>query len=40
VSELVHLTLTDVDLVNRVLKVAGKGSKERTIPLEKKAFWP
>ncbi len=37
VSELVHLTLTDVDLVNKVIKVAGKGSKERTIPLEKKA---
>ena len=36
-SELVHLTLTDVDLVNKVIKVAGKGSKERTIPLEKKA---
>src|SRR2546421_589483 len=37
VSELVHLTLTDVDLVNKVIKVSGKGSKERTIPLEKKA---
>ena len=37
VSELVHLTLQDVDLVNKVIKVAGKGSKERTIPLEKKA---
>jgi integrase/recombinase XerD len=37
VSELVHLTLADVDLANKVIKVAGKGSKERTIPLEKKA---
>ncbi len=37
VSELVQLTLNDVDLVNKVLKVDGKGSKERTIPLEKKA---
>ena len=37
VSELVQLTLTDVDLVNKVIKVSGKGSKERTIPLEKKA---
>ncbi len=37
VSELVHLTLADVDLTNKVIKVAGKGSKERTIPLEKKA---
>jgi len=38
VSELVHLTLTDVDLINKVIKVSGKGSKERTIPLEKKAI--
>ena len=37
VSELVHLTLADVDLVNKVLKVDGKGYKERSIPLEKKA---
>jgi site-specific recombinase XerD len=37
VSELVHLTLADVDLNNKVIKVAGKGSKERAIPLEKKA---
>jgi len=37
VSELVHLTLADVDLINKVIKVSGKGSKERTIPLEKKA---
>ncbi len=38
VSELVHLTLVDVDLSNKVIKVSGKGSKERTIPLEKKAI--
>jgi site-specific recombinase XerD len=38
VSELVHLTLADVDLANKVIKVSGKGSKERTIPLEKKAI--
>ncbi len=38
VSELVNLTLADVDLVNKELKVAGKGSKERIIPLEKKAI--
>ncbi len=37
VSELVNLTLADVDLANKILKVDGKGSKERTIPLEKKA---
>ena len=37
VSELVNLTLADVDLANKTLKVDGKGSKERTIPLEKKA---
>jgi site-specific recombinase XerD len=37
VSELVQLTLADVDLINKVIKVSGKGSKERTIPLEKKA---
>ncbi len=38
VSELAALTLSDVDLPNKVLKVAGKGDKERTIPLEKKAI--
>ena len=37
VSELVHLTLADVDLVNKVINVDGKGSKQRSIPLEKKA---
>jgi len=38
VSELVNLTFADADMENRVLKVAGKGSKERVIPLEKKAI--
>ena len=38
VSELVHLTLADVDLVNRGISVDGKGSKQRCIPLEKKAI--
>lgn len=37
VSELVQLTLRDVDLVGKAIKVSGKGSKERSIPLEKKA---
>jgi site-specific recombinase XerD len=37
VSELVSLTLTDVDLQNKVISVSGKGYKERIIPLEKKA---
>jgi site-specific recombinase XerD len=38
VSELVKLTMSDVDLNNKVLQVAGKGFKERSIPLEKKAI--
>lgn len=33
VSEIVSLKLTDVDLVNSILKVFGKGSKERIIPI-------
>src|SRR6266700_1985631 len=37
VSELVNLTLSNVDMENKVLNVDGKGSKERSIPLEKKA---
>src|SRR6266851_10112299 len=35
VSELVAITLADLDLHNRALKVHGKGNKEREIPLEK-----
>lgn len=33
VSELVELKLTDIDLTNNVVKVFGKGSKERVIPV-------
>src|SRR6266705_2281489 len=37
VSELVAITLFDLDIQNHVLKVHGKGNKERDIPLEKKS---
>ena len=33
VSEIVELHLTDVDLINSLVKVYGKGSKERIIPI-------
>jgi len=33
VSELLDLTLTDIDLENDLVKVFGKGSKERIIPI-------
>jgi len=33
VSELLSLTLTDIDLNNNLVKVFGKGSKERIIPI-------
>lgn len=33
ISELLSLTITDVDLNNNVVKVFGKGSKERIIPI-------
>lgn len=33
VSELVSLTVNDIDLTNCVIRVMGKGSKEREIPL-------
>lgn len=33
VSEIVQLTVNDVDLTNCVVRVVGKGSKEREIPL-------
>lgn len=36
VSELVSLTLTSVDMQARTVTVAGKGNKERTIPLGEK----
>ena len=38
VSELVAILLSDLDLVNKTLTIHGKGSKEREIPLEKKAM--
>lgn len=38
VSELIAITLADLDLENKTLKVHGKGKKERTIPLEKKGI--
>ncbi len=37
VSELIAITLEDLDVQNRMLKVHGKGNKEREIPLEKKS---
>ena len=37
ISELVNLKLTDIDLNRSVLKVLGKGSKERLIPYGEKA---
>ena len=33
VSEIIELKMTDLDLVNNVVKVFGKGSKERIIPI-------
>ena len=33
VSEIVELKVTDVDLTNNIVKVFGKGSKERIIPI-------
>lgn len=38
VSELVHLTLTDVNLRQGVVRVMGKGSKERLVPLGEEAI--
>ncbi len=37
VSELVNLNLKNLDLKNRYIKTTGKGSKERIVPLGKKA---
>jgi site-specific recombinase XerD len=37
VTELANLTLADVDLAARTLRIAGKGQKERILDLEKKA---
>lgn len=36
VSELVNLKINDVDLKQRMLKVFGKGSKERIVPMNEK----
>ena len=33
VSELINLKLQDIDLINEVVRVFGKGSKERVVPL-------
>ncbi|MBQ6013919.1 MAG: tyrosine recombinase XerD [Bacilli bacterium] len=33
ISELLSLTITDVDLNNNIVKVFGKGSKERIVPI-------
>ncbi len=38
VSELTALTLADVDLAQKTITIHGKGSKERSIPLEKKSL--
>lgn len=38
VSELVNLTLTDIDMKSKYVRCFGKGSKERIIPLGKKAI--
>lgn len=39
VSELVGLDISDVDLIGNVAKVAGKGKKERLVPIGKKALF-
>lgn len=36
ISELLNLRLTDLDMSNGVIKVLGKGSKERIVPLSKR----
>ena len=38
VSELVAILVTDLDLEQKTLALHGKGEKERTLPLEKKAM--
>ncbi len=37
VSELVGMSVPDVDLISNVIKVAGKGKKERLVPIGEKA---
>ena len=34
ISELINLKIQDIDLINDVIKVLGKGSKERIIPID------
>ena len=34
VSELINLTVNDIDLVNSSVRIFGKGSKERIVPLD------
>ena len=38
VSELVNIKLNDIDFNRRVIRVIGKGSKERLVPFGEKAF--
>ena len=38
VSELVGLDMSDVDLISGVIKVLGKGSKERVVPIGDEAL--
>jgi integrase/recombinase XerD len=38
VSELVNLNLTDIDMISKYVRCFGKGSKERIIPIGKKAI--
>ena len=38
VSELVGLTMSDISLRQGVLRVVGKGNKERLVPLGKRRY--
>jgi integrase/recombinase XerD len=38
VSELVNMNVTDIDMVSKYVRCFGKGSKERIIPIGKKAI--
>ncbi|MGB3340077.1 MAG: site-specific tyrosine recombinase XerD [bacterium] len=38
ISELLGMKLTDLDMVNRLLKVIGKGNKQRIVPIGGKAI--
>ena len=37
VSELIHLKISDVDLDENMVRVMGKGSKERIVPFHDEA---